>query len=66
MIHINRPSLLRRLRAQFAGPIEIRSGNKQSHILSGIEMVHMMRKRQAKFACDPTHPIAKQFAILVA
>ena len=32
----------------------------------GIEMIHMMRKRQARFACDPTPSIAKQFEILAA
>jgi putative transposase len=35
-------------------------------ILSGIEMIHMMRKRQAKFAYHPTPSIAKQFEILGA
>lgn len=35
-------------------------------ILSGIETVHMMRKRQASFVYDPTPSIAKQFEILAA
>ncbi|MER8772814.1 IS6 family transposase [Mesorhizobium sp. M0909] len=35
-------------------------------ILSGIEMVHMMRKRQARFAYNPTPSIAKQFEMLAA
>ncbi len=35
-------------------------------ILSGIEMVHMMRKRQARFAYNPHPSIAEQFEILAA
>ncbi|MER9681389.1 transposase, partial [Mesorhizobium sp. M0184] len=35
-------------------------------ILSGIEMVHMMRKRQARFGYNPTPSIAKQFEMLAA
>lgn len=35
-------------------------------ILSGIEMVHMMRKRQARYAYNPDPSIAEQFAILAA
>lgn len=35
-------------------------------ILSGIEMFHMSRKRQARFAHNPDPSIADQFAILTA
>ncbi|MCH4561437.1 IS6 family transposase, partial [Mesorhizobium jarvisii] len=35
-------------------------------ILSGIEMIHMMRKRQARYAYNPSPSIAEQFAILTA
>ncbi len=35
-------------------------------ILSGIELVHMMRKRQARFAFNPNPSLAEQFAILAA
>jgi putative transposase len=35
-------------------------------ILSGIELVHMMRKRQARFAFNPKPSLAEQFAILAA
>lgn len=35
-------------------------------ILSGIEMVHMMRKRQVRYAYNPRQSIAEQFAILAA
>jgi transposase-like protein len=35
-------------------------------ILSGIEMVHMMRKGQAKYACNSQLSLAEQFSILAA
>lgn len=35
-------------------------------ILSGIEMVQMMRKRQARFAFNPAPSLAEQFANLAA
>ena len=35
-------------------------------ILSGIEMIHMMRKRQARNAFNPKPSLAEQFAILAA
>lgn len=33
-------------------------------ILSGVEMIHMMRKRQARYAYNPSPSIAEQFEIL--
>jgi transposase-like protein len=35
-------------------------------ILGGVEMVHMMRKGQAKYACNPQPSLAKQFDLLAA
>ena len=35
-----------------------------SIILSGIEMIHMMRKRQVRYAYNPNPSLAEQFAIL--
>ena len=35
-------------------------------ILGGIEMIHMMRKQQAKYACNQQQPLAKQFELLAA
>jgi transposase-like protein len=35
-------------------------------ILSGIEMVHMMRKGQAKYACNPQPSLAEQFELPAA
>lgn len=34
--------------------------------LSGIEMIHMMRKRQARYVYNPNPSLAEQFAILAA
>jgi putative transposase len=35
-------------------------------ILTGIEMVHMMRKQQARFACNPRSSPGEQFELLAA
>lgn len=35
-------------------------------ILGGIEMVHMMRKQQATYACNPQPSLAEQFNLLAA
>ena len=35
-------------------------------ILTGIEMIQMMRKRQAQYAYNPPPSLAEQFEILVA
>ena len=35
-------------------------------ILGGIEMVHMMRKGQAKYACNSNLSLAEQFELLAA
>ena len=35
-------------------------------ILGGIELIHMMRKQQAKFACNPQRSLAEQFGQLAA
>lgn len=34
--------------------------------LSGVEMVHMMRKRQARYPFNPNSSLAEQFEILAA
>jgi transposase-like protein len=38
-----------------------KSVNSARALLSGIEMVHMMRKGQAKYACNSSLPLAEQF-----
>jgi transposase-like protein len=35
-------------------------------ILGGIEMIHMMRKQQAKYACNLRPSLAQQFDLLTA
>jgi putative transposase len=35
-------------------------------ILGGIEMIHMMRKQQAKYACNRQPSLAEQFHLLTA
>jgi hypothetical protein len=35
-------------------------------ILGGIEMIHMMRKQQARYACNPQPSLAEQFELLAA
>ena len=35
-------------------------------ILGGIEMIHMMRKQQAKYACRHQLSLAEQFHLLAA
>ena len=40
--------------------------NSARVILGGIEMIHMMRKQQAKYACNGQPSLAEQFHLLVA
>jgi hypothetical protein len=35
-------------------------------ILGGIELIHMMRKQQAKYACEQQLSLAEQFHLLAA
>jgi putative transposase len=35
-------------------------------ILSGIELIHMMRKQQAKYACNQQLSLVEQFGLLAA
>jgi putative transposase len=43
-----------------------KSMNSARTILGGIELVHMMRKQQAKYACNPQPSLAEQFERLAA
>jgi len=43
-----------------------KSPETASIILSGIELVHMMRKRQARFAFNSDPSLAEQFTVLAA
>lgn len=50
----------RRIKRRVRSMLGFKSTTTAEIILSGIEMVHMMRKRQARFAYNPTPSIAKQ------
>jgi transposase-like protein len=43
-----------------------KSMNSARAILGGIEMIHMMRKGQAKYACTHQRSLAEQFERLAA
>nr|WP_179298222.1 IS6 family transposase [Mesorhizobium carmichaelinearum] len=56
----------RRIKRRVRLMLAFKSPATASIILSGIEMLHMMRKRQARYAFNPNLSLAKQFAILAA
>jgi DDE domain len=43
-----------------------KSADSARMILGGIELIHMMRKQQAKYACRQQLPLAEQFHLLAA
>jgi putative transposase len=54
----------RRIKRRVRPMLGFKSPISASITLSGIEMVHMMRKRQARFAFNPDPSLAEQFTIL--
>ncbi|WP_420848970.1 DDE-type integrase/transposase/recombinase [Phyllobacterium zundukense] len=56
----------RRIKRRVRTMLGFKSETTARIILSGIEMVHMMRKRQARYAFNPNPSLAEQFAILTA
>ena len=56
----------RRIKRRVRPMLGFKSPISASITLSGIEMVHMMRKRQARFAFNPDPSLAEQFTILAA
>jgi putative transposase len=56
----------RRIKRRIRSMLGFKSQASASIILSGIEMIHMMRKRQARYAYNPSASIAEQFDILAA
>jgi len=56
----------RRIKRRVRSMLGFKSIASARVILDGIEMVHMMRKRQARFAYNPCPSIADQFEILAA
>lgn len=56
----------RRVKRRIQSMLGFKSTVTAAIILSGIEVIHMMRKRQARFAYNPDPSIAEQFTILTA
>jgi putative transposase len=56
----------RRIKRRIRPMLGLKSLESAATILSGIELVQMMRKRQARFAFNPDPSLAEQFAILAA
>jgi putative transposase len=54
----------RRIKRRIRSMLGFKSAATAGIILFGIEMVHMMRKRQARYAFNPNPSLAEQFAIL--
>ncbi|MBB3424458.1 transposase-like protein [Rhizobium sp. BK312] len=56
----------RRIKRRIRSVLGFKSTASAEVILSGIEMVRMMRKRQARFADNPGPSIAEQFELIAA
>lgn len=56
----------RRIKRRVQPMLGFNSTTTADVIISGIEMVHMMRKRQARLAYNPLLSVAEQFEILAA
>jgi len=56
----------RRVKRRTRSMLGFKSAASAEIILSGIEMVHMMRKQQARFAYNPRPSLAEQFEIIAA
>ena len=54
----------RRVKRRIRSMLGFESTASAATILSGIEMVHMMRKRQARYAYNPAPSLVEQFEIL--
>ncbi len=56
----------RRIKRRIRSMLGFKSEATAAVVLRGIEMIHMMRKRQARYAYNPHPSIAEQLAILTA
>ena len=56
----------RRIKRRVRSMLGFKSEATVAIILAGIEMIHMMRKQQARYAYNPSPSIAEQFTILAA
>lgn len=54
----------RRIRRRIRSMLGFKSTACAATITSGIEMIHMMRKRRARYVFNPAAPPAEQFEIL--
>ncbi|MGN8120075.1 DDE-type integrase/transposase/recombinase, partial [Labrys sp. 22185] len=56
----------RRVKRRIRSMLGFKSMASAEVILSGIELVHMMRKQQARFAYNPRPSLKAQFELLAA
>jgi len=56
----------RRVKRRIRCMLGFKSQTSAAIILSGIEMIHMMRKQQARYAYNPSSSIGEQFDMLAA
>lgn len=56
----------RRIKRRIRSMLGFKSTTCAATLLSGIEMIHMMRKRQARYAYNPAPSLAEQFDMLAA
>jgi putative transposase len=56
----------RRIKRRIRPMLGFKSQVSAAATLDGIEMVHIMRKRQARFAFKPNPSLAEQFEIMAA
>ncbi len=56
----------RRIKRRIRSMLGFKSTASAATILSGIEMIHIMRKRQARYAYNPAPSLAEPFEILAA
>ena len=56
----------RRIKRRIRSMLGFKSLSSAAVTLAGIEMVHMMRKRQGRFAFNPAPSLKKQFEIIAA
>jgi transposase-like protein len=56
----------RRIKHRVRPMLGFKSPRSAAIILSGIELIHMMRKRQGRYAINPNRSLAEQSAIFAA
>ena len=56
----------RAIKRRVRSMLGFKSINSARVVLSGIELIHMMRKGQAKYACNPLPSLVEQFDLLAA